>query len=1481
MFNSLLSALPGAVRRAGSLTTRWQAWSLLALVWLLNVTAAQAQFNYTMTPSSGTYTPLTAAATAVPVILDDDVASAALPIGFSFTYDGVAYTQLYASSNGTLSFGTAVSSTANDLATGSRNLLAPLWDDIDGRPATPAVAFAGYELTGTGTSRVFTFEWRNWEWNYQANAAVISFQVKLYEGTNRIQFVYRQETAAPTAATASIGLAGVASGEFLSLADTSPAPVTSTTTSTNSINTKPATGQIYTFIPGTPVACPAPRTLVATAVTATSATLGFTQNGTGGTYTVVYGPTGFNPATGGTTVSGITGSSTNVSGLTPGTVYQFYVTRVCGGTAGNSVQVGPVSFTTTIVNDDPVGATTVPITATCTTPTSSTNTGATTTPVNGYTNPSGCAIASTPKDVWFKFTTAATGPTSTAVRIIVAGTVAGQVRLFSATSAAGPFTQVACSGGTTNNTQAAPLDAAGLTPSTTYYVFVSGYGSGDTQGAFTICVTDPPTCGDPTNATIANVTTTGAQITFTPGNGNTSYTVTITPQGGTTTTITPNPTASPITLSGLTQATQYTVTIRGNCAGGGTSQTLTGVFTTASPAPANDDCANAATLAVGTGTTCTVTTGSTAGATASPASVPVPTCGGPTNGPLLDVWYRLTVPANGNLTVTTSAITGSPLTDTVLELYSGTCGALTSIGCSDDATGNYSNVALTGLTAGSTVYARVRSYGTTALGQFGICASGAGAAATCAPVTNLANGSITNTTASITFTAPTGATGYIVTVTPQGGTATTITPAPTASPINLTGLTAGTTYTVSVTNNCGTGNTSTAVTTTFTTTGGSTAPANDNCANATALTIGATCTVTTGTTAGATASTAPVPVPTCGGPTTGPLLDVWYRVTVPANGNVTVTTSAITGSLVDDTVLELYSGTCAALTSIGCNDDTGTTGFSTVSVTGQTAGATLYVRVRSYGTSALGQFGICATSPTVVCGDPTNATIANVTNTSVTLTFTAGANNTSYIVTYYPTATPANTTTVTPAPTASPIVVNGLTPGTAYTITIQASCGAGGLGQVLGGTFTTQLVAAPANDNPGGAIALPVTATCTPTNGTNAGATTTTPNGYVNPSTTPNTCGIASNPKDVWYTFTTAASGTGSTGVTITVTGSTAGLVRVFRSASGANGPFTQVTCTAGAANNTVAPALPVTGLTPSTTYYVFVSGYGSADTQGAFTICVTGTPLAATCVNAAPQVFSTTATTASVSFTPSTGATSYVASLRTLPASGAATVLTPAPTTSPYALTGLTPATRYRVYIRSNCPGGLAIDSADFTTRGLPVSNIAAGNFSATSAQLTFTAPAGATSYTVTYVPQGGTTPITITVPASPFTLTGLTANTTYNITIVANYANGATSTEVLFSFRVPFGSASRASLGNGVLSVFPNPAHRSFTLTLPAITGARVAQVTLINSLGQQVQSRSIELNADGTQTLMTVADLATGIYTLKVQAGAQSATQQVVLQ
>jgi hypothetical protein len=108
-----------------------------------------------------------------------------------------------------------------------------------------------YLLSGTTPNRVLTIEWSGGKWDYNAVSAVMSFQVKLYETSNIIEFIYKQESGAIAANSggASIGLSGTANNSFLSLDGSGTSPLASATTEKTDIVSKPATGQIYRWIP--------------------------------------------------------------------------------------------------------------------------------------------------------------------------------------------------------------------------------------------------------------------------------------------------------------------------------------------------------------------------------------------------------------------------------------------------------------------------------------------------------------------------------------------------------------------------------------------------------------------------------------------------------------------------------------------------------------------------------------------------------------------------------------------------------------------------------------------------------------------------------------------------------------------------------------------------------------------------------------------------------------------------------------------------------------------------------------------------------------------------------------------------------------------------------------------------------------------------------------------------------------------------------
>jgi len=129
-------------------------------------------------------------------------------------------------------------------------------------------------------------------------------------------------------------------------------------------------------------------------------------------------------------------------------------------------------------------------------------------------------------------------------------------------------------------------------------------------------------------------------------------------------------------------------------------------------------------------------------------------------------------------------------------------------------------------------------------------------------------------------------------------------------------------------------------------------PVNDDPCSATTLTVGTSCSFATYTNVAATASSG-VPAPGCASYQGE---DVWFSVTVPASGSLTVDMGA---GGITDAGMAIYSGTCSSLTLIQCDDDGGSGMMSMIALTGQTPGATLWIRVWEYGGNVSGTFDIC------------------------------------------------------------------------------------------------------------------------------------------------------------------------------------------------------------------------------------------------------------------------------------------------------------------------------------------------------------------------------------------------------------------------------------------------------------------------------------------------------------------------------------------
>jgi hypothetical protein len=98
---------------------------------------------------------------------------------------------------------------------------------------------------------------------------------------------------------------------------------------------------------------------------------------------------------------------------------------------------------------------------------------------------------------------------------------------------------------------------------------------------------------------------------------------------------------------------------------------------------------------------------------------------------------------------------------------------------------------------------------------------------------------------------------------------------------------------------------------------------------------------------------------------------------------------------------------------------------------------------------------------------------------------------------------------------------------------------------------------------------------------------------------------------------------------------------------------------------------------------------------------------------------------------------------------------------------------------------------------------------------------------------------------------------------------------------FRTATALATVPSLSADVVGVYPNPAHERFTVTLPGLAQATTVQAELLNNLGQVVRRQSAALPTSGTQFTLEATNLATGVYTLRLQAGATTLAKRVVIQ
>ncbi|ARN78496.1 hypothetical protein BST97_11135 [Nonlabens spongiae] len=514
--------------------------------------------------------------------------------------------------------------------------------------------------------------------------------------------------------------------------------------------------------------CVSPSAVTADNVTGTSVDLSWTSSETEWEVEIVEQGTSPN---GTVTVGNLTTTSTTInSGLVPGTIYEAYVRAVCSAT-DISFNSQPATFRVPGPGDacaEPI-ALTVNAFGDCSTVYNLDFANS----VDLGTSSATCDAVGTNTGKWFDFT----APASASIVMTSTGTTV-EFALFDGCGG----TQLECVSSATTDSGI----ITGLTPGNNYKLMV--WKDGTPTVTTDICLQAGPTCLEPTALDAANVTDTTADLSWTSGgSGETAWDIEVVNiTAGQTVTGTPqfNGVNNPYPLTGLTPATVYEYYVRANCGGGDTS-TFGGPFQFRTDGPL-DNCATAQTLTVEADC-----------ATATPYSLDLAAAGdlGPisgcdTAGVNTGGWFEFTTGTVTTITINTSVAMEIQILDA--------CGG-TEVACESSSSSHI----ISGLMA-NTNYKMAMWVDGTNSSTTDICIE---EGPTCFVPTDLDVANVTQTTADLSWTAPTQGTtpvGYNVEVvtagTPPTGTPTDIN---VVSGFTKSGLSSNTQYDIYVYADCG------------------------------------------------------------------------------------------------------------------------------------------------------------------------------------------------------------------------------------------------------------------------------------------------------------------------------------------------------------------------------------------------------------------------------------------------------------------------------------------------------------------------------------------------------------------------------------------------------------------------------------------------------------------------------------------------------
>ena len=218
---------------------------------------------------------------------------------------------------------------------------------------------------------------------------------------------------------------------------------------------------------------------------------------------------------------------------------------------------------------------------------------------------------------------------------------------------------------------------------------------------------------------------------------------------------------------------------------------------------------------------------------------------------------------------------------------------------------------------------------------------------------------------------------------------------------------------------------------------------------------------------------------------------------------------------------------------------------------------------------------------------------------------------------------------------------------------------------------------------------------------------------------------------------------------------------------------------------------------------------------------------------------------------------------------------------TPSYALTGLTANTAYQVRVQAVCDADHTSDWAngsfstleeDDPTCPAPT-NVAANDITKNSAVITWSQePNTASTWTVQYKQSTASAWETATANAMTYTLTGLNANTQYDVQVIANCDNGLTSdASETIQFTTLIDGVNNYDLDNSI-SVYPNPTSGQFTIYNEQCT---INSVDVYDVYGKLISTTKVE----DTQVTLDINTYADGIYFARILTDKGVVTKRIV--